>query len=209
MNKIYHIELDDYSTPAFVSFGKNYYGTMEDIEEFITKFKDDENDELVKAFQEYKDGNRDVEITVAYRKRKMLEEVKVYGSKEINSGSFEWEHTNVWGFPYYLRCESLNSLHFWIKNGVILYRVIKARFTNLQYKNTIGEWTDINAIWGFPHIIEFGMYNTLMVVEKKFDTVKELKKDMQNFTHGVRNYTILYIFCSCFVHIFTLCLSLS
>ena len=26
---------------------------------------------------------------------------------------------------------------------------------------------------------------------------------------SVRNYTILYIFCSCFVHIFTLCLSLS
>lgn len=181
MNKIYHIELDDYSTPAFVSFGKNYYGTMEDIEEFISKFKDDENGELVKAFQEYKDGNRDVEITVAYKKRKMLEEVKIYGSKEINSGSFEWEHTNIWGFPYYLRCESLNSLHFWIKSGVILYRVIKAKFTNLQYKNAIGEWSDINSIWGFPHIIEFGMYNTLMVVEKMFDTVQELKNDMQNF----------------------------
>lgn len=181
MDKIYHIELDDYSTPAFVSFGKNYYGRMADVEEFISKFEDDEDNELVRAFQEYKDGNKDAEITVAYTKRKMLEEVKVYGSKEINSGSFEWEHTNIWGFPYYLRCESLNSLHFWIKNGVILYRVIKAKFTNLQYKNTIGEWTDINAIWGFPHIIEFGMYNTLMVVEKKFDTVKELKKDMQNF----------------------------
>ena len=64
---------------------------------------------------------------------------------------------------------------------MILYRVIKAKFTNLQYKNAIGEWSDINSIWGFPHIIEFGMYNTLMVVEKKFDTVKELKKDMQNF----------------------------
>ena len=103
MDKVYHIELDDYSTPAFVSFGKNYYGRMADVEEFISKFEDDEDNELVRAFQEYKDGNKDAEITVAYTKRKMLEEVKVYGSKEINSGSFEWEHTNIWCFPYYLR----------------------------------------------------------------------------------------------------------
>lgn len=71
-NKIYHIELDDYSTPAFVSFGKNYYGTMDNIEEFISRFKDNKNDESVKAFQKYKDGNRDVEITVAYRKTVLL-----------------------------------------------------------------------------------------------------------------------------------------
>lgn len=38
MDKVYHIELDDYSMPAFVSFGKDYYGTMQDIEEFISKF---------------------------------------------------------------------------------------------------------------------------------------------------------------------------
>ena len=79
---VYHIELDDYATPAFVTFGKDYYGTMADVEEFISKFKDDdERQDLVKAFEEYKQGNSDIEISVGFWKHKMLEEVKVYGSK--------------------------------------------------------------------------------------------------------------------------------
>lgn len=184
MVKVYHIELDDYSMPAFVSFGKNYYGTMQDIEEFISKFKDDDNNEyseLVRAFEDYKKGNENVEITVAYNKRKMLEEVKVYGYREIISGSYQWEHINIWGFPYDLRCEGLKSKHYWIKNNDVLCRVIKAKFTKLQYKNAVNNWVNINAIWGFPHIIEFGMYNTLMVIEKRFDTFKDLKEDMKQF----------------------------
>ena len=36
-------------------------------------------------------------------------------------------------------------------------------------------------IWGFPHIIEFGTYNTLMEVEKRFETVNELKENMRSF----------------------------
>ena len=163
---VYHIELDDYATPAFVTFGKDYYGTMADVEKFISKFKDDdERQDLVKAFEEYKQGNSDIEISVGFWKHKMLEEVKVYGSKEITSGAYKWEHTNVWGFPYNMKCDALNSKHYWIKNG-----------------NTIGEYAEISMIWGFPHIIEFNMYNTLMVVEKRFDTVKELKEDMKTFS---------------------------
>ena len=177
MNKVFHIELDDYAKPSIVSFGKSYFGTMDDIEEFISKF-DEEDDELVKAFREYINGNKDVEITVAFNKRKMLEEVKVYGSKELVSGGFKWEHINIWGFRYYLRCEGLNSKHYWIKSHTDYYRIIKARFRKLQYKNTMDEWSDIDSIWGYPHIIEFGMYNTLMVIEKRFDTLKELKEDM-------------------------------
>ena len=179
--KIYHIELDDCATPSFVTFGKDYYGTMKNVEEFISKFKDSERQDLVKAFNEYKQGNADVEISVGFWKNKMLEEVKVYGSKHISSGGYEWEHINIWGFPYDMKCDAIESSHYWIKNGKQLCRIIKVKFTNLQYKNTIGEYTKIGMIWGFPHIIEFGTYNTLMVVEKRFDTVKELKEDMKSF----------------------------
>ena len=186
MNKVFHIELDDYAKPTIVSFGKSYFGTMDDIEEFISKFDDEDDNELVKAFEEYKNGNEDVEITVAFNKRRMIEEVKVYGYKEINSNSFEWEHINIWGFPYYMRCDGLNSLHYWVKSSEGLFRIIKARFINLQYKNLLGTWMDINSIWGFPHIIEFGTYNTLMVIERKFETVKELKDDIKHF-HSYEN----------------------
>ena len=45
--KVYHIELDDCATPAFVTFGKDYYGTMADVEEFISKFKDDDENTYI------------------------------------------------------------------------------------------------------------------------------------------------------------------
>lgn len=32
IEKVYHIELDDCATPGFVTFGKDYYGTMADVE---------------------------------------------------------------------------------------------------------------------------------------------------------------------------------
>ena len=36
MNEQYYcLHLDDYSTPAFISYGKAYYGTMEDLKAFI------------------------------------------------------------------------------------------------------------------------------------------------------------------------------
>ena len=179
--KIYHIELDDCATPAFVTFGKDYYGTMNDVEEFISKFKPGERQELVEAFREYKQGNFNVEIPVGFWKSKMLEEVKVYGKKQMSYGEYKWEHTNIWGFPYYMKCDALQSSHYWIKDGKKLCRIIKVKFTNLQYKNTIGEYKEIGMIWGFPHIIAFGRYNTLMVVEKQFETVKELKENMRLF----------------------------
>lgn len=179
--KIYHIELDDCATPAFVTFGKDYYGTMSDLEEFISKFEPGEQQELVGAFKEYKQGNSDVEIPVGFWKSKMLEEVKVYGKKQFSCGEYEWEHINIWGFPYYMKCDALQSVHYWIKDGEKLCRIIKAKFTNLQYKNAIGKYSEIGMIWGFPHIIEFGTYNTLMVVEKQFETENELKENMRSF----------------------------
>lgn len=108
--KIYHIELDDCATPAFVTFGKDYYGTMNDVEEFISKFKTGERQDLVEAFKEYKQGNAGVEIPVGFWKSKMLEEVKVYGKKQMSYGEYEWEHINIWGFPYYMKCDAVIAL---------------------------------------------------------------------------------------------------
>ena len=38
MNEQYYcLHLDDYSTPAFISYGKAYYGTMEDLKAFVAE----------------------------------------------------------------------------------------------------------------------------------------------------------------------------
>ena len=40
----YRLELDDYSAAAFTSFGKYYYGTMEDLRCFFGELTIDEED---------------------------------------------------------------------------------------------------------------------------------------------------------------------
>ena len=46
----YRLELDDYSAAAFTSFGKYYYGTLEDLRCFFGELAHDEK--LKKQFKE-------------------------------------------------------------------------------------------------------------------------------------------------------------
>ena len=46
----YRLELDDYSVAAFTSFGKYYYGTLEDLRCFFGELAHDEK--LKKQFKE-------------------------------------------------------------------------------------------------------------------------------------------------------------
>ena len=45
----YCLHLDDYSTPAFISYGKSYYGTLEDLKAFIDTL--DEAEETHERFE--------------------------------------------------------------------------------------------------------------------------------------------------------------
>ena len=69
----YCLHLDDYSAAAFTSFGKAYYGTMEDLKAFIdTLDKGEETHErfekLIGAFRAYEAGNTAVTHSVPTRR---------------------------------------------------------------------------------------------------------------------------------------------
>lgn len=57
----YRLELDDCSAAAFTSFGKHYYGTMEDLRCFFRELTIDVNlkkqfRDLISAFQSFEEG---------------------------------------------------------------------------------------------------------------------------------------------------------
>ena len=59
----YRLELDDYSAAAFTSFGKYYYGTLEDLRCFFGELAHDEKlkkqfKELLSTFQAFEEGSR-------------------------------------------------------------------------------------------------------------------------------------------------------
>ena len=61
----YRLELDDYSAAAFTSFGKYYYGTLEDLRCFFGELAHDEK--LKKQFKEllftFKPSKKDIRIS--------------------------------------------------------------------------------------------------------------------------------------------------
>ena len=86
MNEQYYcLHLDDYSTPAFISYGKSYYGTMEDLKAFIdtldeAKETHERFEKLISAFRSYEAGNTAVKHNVAFQEIPLLEPVKLLGT---------------------------------------------------------------------------------------------------------------------------------
>ncbi len=191
--KYYRLELDDYSAASFTSFGKYYYGTLEDLrgffgelaldEDFKDRFKD-----LTSTFQAFEEGQQNLNHNVAFREVPFLVPVRLLHKEKITMENYEWEHTNTWGWPYYMRCEKVESEHLWFACGREYCRTTKAVFSKLQYTGTIGEWSNVGTmLWGFPCILvgdSSGFRNRLAEPEKFFKTKTEAQRDWEMFANS-------------------------
>lgn len=186
----YCLNLDDYSAASCTSFGKAYYGTIYEIQAFIDALEADErarknHAKLISAFREYQAGNTTVRHVVAYQEIPLLERVTLLGKTEQRLDNFRWVHMNTWRWPYKMRCDCVETQHYWIKAEGYYTRCVTARFENLQYEGIGENWIGIDdMIWGFPHIIEVNgryTYNRLAVEEKRFARRKDLVSDKEAF----------------------------
>ena len=187
----YRLELDDYSAAAFTSFGKYYYGTLDEIRNFITQLSNDDAfrdrfSELISAFQAFEFGRHDVTHKVAYREVPLLVPARLLHKEKITLDNHAWEHLNTWRWPYNMRCEKVESEHLWFACGREYCRAAKAVFTNLQYAGTVGQWNDVgDMLWGFPGILTrdlSGFRNRLAEPEEYFKSRAEAQQDWEAFT---------------------------
>ena len=187
----YRLELDDYSAAAFTSFGKYYYGTLDEIRDFIAQLSNDDDfhdrfSELISAFQAFEFGQHEVTHQVAYRETPLLVPAHLLHKEKITLDNYAWEHLNTWRWPYPMRCEKVESEHFWFACDREYFRATKAVFTNLQYAGAIGQWKDVgNMLWGFPCILAggpAGFRNQLGEPEMRFQNKTEAQKDWEAFT---------------------------
>ena len=96
----YRLELDDYSAAAFTSFGKYYYGTLDEIRNFITQLSNDDAfrdrfSELISAFQAFEFGQHEVTHQVAYRETPLLVPAQLLHKEKITLDNYAWEHLNT------------------------------------------------------------------------------------------------------------------
>lgn len=167
---VFKVDLLDYAVPAFCTFTKPYFGTIEDIAEFRHALHRDEQ-----------------------RKPEDMEfaSVKLYGSKYDSQGAGMYEHTNIWGFPYYVWWDKLECIHLWVGIKDRFYRCVRARLTNLKY-DTEQDASQADSpgkqIWGYPHILEYRHpfhFNRMYVIEKTFDNESDLLNDLQQYDGSI------------------------
>lgn len=190
MEEYYRITLDDYACPGFVSWDKSYFGTLEDIRALVEALEASGDHgmpmaELISAFRAYEAGEKHITHHVAYQEVPLLEPVKLLGKEMVQSGSYAWVHFNTWGCPYHMRCDGVETEHLWLEGSGKYYRVVKARFRNLQYQGLAGQWRPMtDGFWGFPEMLVFEdgyLYNRLAVVEKSSSLQELVEEDMSTF----------------------------
>lgn len=186
----YRLELDDCSAPAFTSFGKYYFGTLNDLRDFFSElahyelFKD-RFKELTSTFQAFEEGKQNLKHHVAYREVPFLVPVRLLHSEKVTLENHAWTHLNTWEWPYYMRCDKVESEHLWLSCGREYCRATKAIFMKLQYTGHIGDWSDIGTmLWGFPCILtgdSNSFWSRLAEPEKCFKTRADAQQDWESF----------------------------
>ena len=96
----YRLELDDYSVAAFTSFGKYYYGTLEDLRCFFGELAHDEKlkkqfKELLFTFQAFEEGHQDLSHSIAYRKVPFLVPAQLLHREPVTLENYKWTHINT------------------------------------------------------------------------------------------------------------------
>ena len=78
---VFSVDLLDYATPGFCTNWKPYFGSIEDIAAFRNALHRDK-----------KHKPEDMSFMP----------VKVYGAKQLVREAGMYEHTNIWGYPYFV-----------------------------------------------------------------------------------------------------------
>lgn len=191
MKEIYYrLELDDYAKPGFVSFSKYYFGTLNEIRMWLSAIEAEEDrsknfQSLFEAYEAFLGGQTDVTHFVAYNNVPFLRRATVLYQEELELHDYQWEHTNIWGFPYYMRCKSVNTTHLWLRCDRKYYRYVYARFLNLEYAVKSGFWHELDGgYWGFPEVLTVRdgiTRNRLAERESCFDSLTKLTSDWEAF----------------------------
>ena len=156
MNEQYYaLFLDDPATPSFCSFDKLYVGTKSELDVAIDAMRQDKRyGDTVNAYETYwTDPN--AKHYVALREVPILTPVRRICSSELTLGEKEWEHINVWGFPYNMRFDRAEIKQLLIKHEGKFHRLLRAKFSNLCYGAIDGKWSPANGgFWGHGCLLD-------------------------------------------------------
>ena len=187
-DRFYQITLENYGKPAFCSFDKQYAGTMDMLADFIGSLEQIEDPgEYVKgiidAFHRYRQGYHDATAFVAQGERRLIHPLSVYAIRNKEVEPFFYEHTNVWGFPYYISSEKMQADLVYLRRGKQFMRYVKATFEAPKYGTEKSRCNKPlgGSFWGHPEVLteEKGLlFNRIMFCDQVYDGEEAMRRDM-------------------------------
>ena len=159
-DQIFELKLEDYSRPRYMSALRPYYGTMNEIIEFMIRLEDDPNtctryQETLDA-AEYYDLDNELPHTIAGQTVTIFEPAAEISRLETTRCDVRWDYTAYSGsvYPCYASkiemCQSLMET----KSGYEL--CLRANITGLQVCYPGIGWIGLTGIAkGFPYMVTF------------------------------------------------------
>jgi len=189
IEKFYLLNLTDPATPGFCSFNKMYVGTEKMINQVVDNFENNKSyPDTISAVHSYFDGNINAEHNIAYTQQKVLTPIRIEAEHKMKFGNMKWTHTNIWGFPYNMRCDSVNAHQIVFMYNKRYYRFIKVYLENLSYEGVRNEWIKLRGgFWGndsvlnvynIPSADSFIFNNLLFIEEECYDNSTLAVKDI-------------------------------
>ena len=182
----YGVRLNNYFSLSFCLNHKMYFGTLNNIREFIRSMRKSEQSYMIKmAFKRYMSGETDATHRVAYIQQKLIEDVELIAEGKVKLGPTAWEFLNVWYRPQYMKFDSALVKTALIKYEDRYFRAIKASVWGLRTCADINrlkeEWIALSdGFWGHPGVLSstkdgetYKVYSNLYMKEKEYATKEE------------------------------------
>ena len=188
MEQFHRITLDEYASPSFCSFTKEYVGTREMLNAFADALCESHSAseqfrEIADGIHQYKANEDIVTAHVAYNEIRLLSAVQALHATTTEESPFYFEHTNVWGFPYFVRAQQVRLQRLWYRIDDCYRRAIGASFFLPCYGSEQDDLTRPlgEAFWGHPGILymqDGWLSSRLMYEELAFAGEEELNADI-------------------------------
>lgn len=184
MKEMYAVPFWDVSTPSFVSFYIEYFGTDEDIAEFAAACrKSGCHEEFLRGYDELMGGNSDATINIAYSDMPIKSPVELLGRSESLTSDMCWETLNTWDCPYTLKAEKMQREVIWIKHCDSFIRAARYRIKGLMLRG-LSDFSPISNRWGNDEVIAFeegsdtDCRSLFYFPERYFSSEEECRSDM-------------------------------
>lgn len=184
--RFYLFSLDDYATASFTSFTKPYFGTTKQFKELVDLFDDGELEGVENAFYHFVAGEETIEYNAGQIKTRFAKPVEIIDSRDIEFGATEFEHENIWGYPYYTKNDGIKGKLYLGKAEERFFIFYNVEIKNLRYAlfEDDTDWKKLDGgFWGYPHQLKvtkvsggFAVKTILCPLESMMENEKEARE---------------------------------